>query len=189
MDELRNGYKWIPKENRKKILLVCDDIRMNSGVATMGREIVLNTCHYFNWVVIGGAIRHPDKGKIFDMAQTTEQETGVKDVYVKLYPVDDYGNQQIIRELINLEKPNAIVAYTDPRFFLWLFHMENEIRQKIPMFYYSIWGDVPYPYWNKSYYESCDLHMCISKQTKNIVRNVLGEENVMDLDAILKREK
>ena len=32
----------VPKDQRKKILLICDDIRVHSGVATVGREIVLN---------------------------------------------------------------------------------------------------------------------------------------------------
>ena len=39
--------------------------------------------------------------------------------------------------------------------------------------YYNIWDDVPYPLWNEDYYESCDLLMNISKQTQNIVKNVI----------------
>ena len=35
----------IPKDKRKKILLMCDDIRVHSGVATVAREMVINTCH------------------------------------------------------------------------------------------------------------------------------------------------
>ena len=33
---------YIPKADRKKILLLCDDIRMHSGIATMAREFVVN---------------------------------------------------------------------------------------------------------------------------------------------------
>ena len=44
---MTEGY--IPKADRKNILLLCDDIRMHSGIATMGREIVLGTANQFNW--------------------------------------------------------------------------------------------------------------------------------------------
>ena len=58
----------------------------------------------------------------------------------------------------------VIMIYTDPRFWIWLFHMEHEIRQNIPIFYYNIWDDWQ-PQYNENYYESCDLIMNISKQT------------------------
>ena len=66
----------------------------------------------------------------------------------------------------------GIMIYTDPRFWVWLFEMEHEVRQEIPIFYYNIWDDLPYPRWNENYYESCDLIMNISRQTVNIVNQV-----------------
>ena len=36
---MKEGY--LPKEQRKKILLLCDDIRMHSGIGTMAKEIIL----------------------------------------------------------------------------------------------------------------------------------------------------
>jgi glycosyltransferase involved in cell wall biosynthesis len=39
--------------------------------------------------------------------------------------------------------------------------------------YYTIWDDLPYPRWNEPFYESCDLLMCISKQTYGIVDEVV----------------
>jgi glycosyltransferase involved in cell wall biosynthesis len=65
--------------------------------------------------------------------------------------------------------------FTDPRYWIWLFQMENEIRRKIPMIYLNIWDDLPAPLYNKSYYESCDTLLAISKQTENINRMVLGD--------------
>ena len=62
---MKEGY--IKKENRKKILLLTDDIRVHSGVATVGREIVVNTSHRYNWVQLAGAINHPEKEKIQDL--------------------------------------------------------------------------------------------------------------------------
>ena len=61
---MNKSYKYLPKDKRKKILLITDDIRVHSGVATVGKEIVLETCHHYNWVQLAGALKHPDKGKI-----------------------------------------------------------------------------------------------------------------------------
>ena len=36
---------YIEKTKRKKILLLSDDLRMHSGVATMSKEIVIGTAH------------------------------------------------------------------------------------------------------------------------------------------------
>jgi len=66
--------------------------------------------------------------------------------------------------------------FTDPRYWIWLFQMENEIRRKVPMIYLNIWDDMPAPIYNRSYYESCDTLMAISKQTQNINRLVLGDK-------------
>ena len=44
------------------------------------------------------------------------------------------------------------------------------------MIYLNIWDDMPAPLYNKSYYESCDTLMAISKQTQNINRLVLGNK-------------
>jgi glycosyltransferase involved in cell wall biosynthesis len=167
-----NGY--ISQSERKKILLLCDDIRMTSGISTMAREIVIGTSHVFNWVNLGAAINHPDQGKKLDLSQDTNNNVGIPDASVFLYPISGYGTQELVRGLIDLEKPDAIMFFTDPRYWVWLFQMENEIRKKIPMIYLNIWDDLPAPIYNKSYYESCDTLMAISKQTLNINRMVLG---------------
>ena len=54
--------------------------------------------------------------------------------------------------------------------------MEHEIRKKMPIIYLNIWDDLPYPMYNKPYYESCDTLLAISKQTENLNRAVLGPE-------------
>ena len=157
---------------KKKILLFSDDLRMSSGIGTMSREFVLGTLKHYDWVQVGGAIKHPDNGKVIDMNESVRNETGVKDANLKIYPVDGYGSPDLLRYLMTAEKPDAILHYTDPRFWEWLYQMEHEVRQHIPIFYYNIWDDLPYPMWNEPFYESCDLIMNISKQTVNIVNNV-----------------
>ena len=170
---MKEGY--IPQAQRKKILLLCDDIRMTSGISTMAREIVIGTAHRFNWVNVGGAITHPDKGKRFDLNADTNINAGIDDASVYLYPVDGYGSPELIRQMIAMEKPDAIMMFTDPRYWIWLFQMEHEIRKQVPIVYLNIWDDLPYPMYNKPYYESCDALLAISKQTENINRSVLGE--------------
>jgi glycosyltransferase involved in cell wall biosynthesis len=167
--------KWLPKEERKKILLLSDDLRVHSGIGVMSREIVENTCGVFNWIQVGAAINHPEAGKIIDVSGDVEKNTGVKDASVRIYPQNGYGNSMVVRYLIENEKPDAILHFTDPRYWIWLYQIEHEIRQKIPMMFYTIWDDLPYPMYNKNFYRSDDGLFAISKQTYNIVKNVLGE--------------
>jgi glycosyltransferase involved in cell wall biosynthesis len=171
---MKEGY--IPKEQRKKILFLCDDIRMTSGISTMAREIVVGTSHRYNWVNLGGAINHPDQGKRLDLSADTGRVNETNDASVFLYPISGYGTPEAIRQLMEIENPDAIMFFTDPRYWIWLFQMENEIRKKVPMIYLNIWDDLPAPLYNKPYYESCDTLMAISKQTQNINRLVLGDK-------------
>ena len=157
---------------KKKILLLSDDLRMSSGVGTMSKEFVMGTIHHYDWVQMGGAIKHPEEGKVFNMDDNIRKETGVKDAKLTIYPISGYGNQELLRDVMRRERPDAILHYTDPRFWGWLYDMEHELRQEIPIFYYNIWDDWPAPKYNEFFYESCDLIMNISKQTVAIVREV-----------------
>ena len=151
-----------------------DDLRMDSGVATVSKDIVFESLNEYDWVQIGGAIKHPEVGKIIDMSKGLD-EFGIKNGYLKIYPVDGYGNEDILREVMEIEKPDAILHYTDPRFWIWFYNMESEIRREIPIFYYNIWDDLPDPQYNTNYYKSCDLLMAISKQTYGINRRLVPE--------------
>jgi len=158
---------------KKKILLLSDDIRIPSGVGTMSKKLVLGTVDKYDWCQIAGAVKHPESGQIFDLSKEISEQEGVEDAYVKVYPVDGYGNEEIMREVIQLEGGfDAILHFTDPRFWQWLYNMEHEVRQTTPIMYYNIWDDLPYPHWNENAYESCDLLMAISKQTYNINKHV-----------------
>jgi len=174
---------YTPKDQRKKILFLCDDIRMTSGISTIARELVIGTSHRFNWINVGGAIQHPDNGKRLDISEDTNKIMGIPDASVFIYPINGYGSPELIRQMMDIEKPDAIMFFTDPRYWTWLFQMENEIRKKVPMIYLNIWDDLPAPLYNKSYYESCDTLMAISKQTLNINKLVLGDKAA---DKILK---
>lgn len=174
-------------EKKKKILLLSDDLRLTSGIATVSRDIVLGTVHKYDWVQIGAAINHPDKGKVMDLSDDAKILTKTQSPYIKIYCNDNYGDPVLLRKIINLEKPDAVLHFTDPRFWGWLYNMEHEIRTKMPLMYLNIWdgaglvGDTPTdPMWNADAYASCDLLMAISKQTYGINHRILKriEENL-----------
>ena len=172
---MKEKFGYIPQNERKKVLLLCDDLRLHSGVATVAREIVVNTAHHFNWANVGGAINHPDQGKRLDISQDTNNHAGIEDSSIIIYPTSGYGTPDLIRQLINIEKPDVMLLITDPRYWVWLFQMENEVRRKMPIVYLNIWDDYPAPQYNRAYYEACDSLLAISKQTMNINKLVLGE--------------
>jgi len=157
---------------KKKILLLSDDLRMTSGIATMSKELVLGTIHKYDWVQLGAAIQHPEFGKVVDINQDVRDRTGIEDASLKIYPSHGYGDINILRTLLAIEKPDAILHFTDPHYWQWLYDNEHEIRQQVPILYYHIWDDLPDPKYNRDYYESCDWIGCISKQTYGIVHRV-----------------
>jgi len=163
-------------EKRKKVLLLCDDPRYSSGVGNMSREIITQSAHRINWVVLGGLTKHPDQGKRLDLSADVNSILGITDSYVHLIPYSGYGDSKILRTLLLSEKPDAIIIFTDPRYWIWLFEMEREIRNQVPIIYLNIWDNYPAPLYNKPYYESCDVLLAISKQTKNINEIVLGDK-------------
>lgn len=173
-----NKEGYIPQVDRKKILLLGDDLRAWSGVGRILKEIVIHTAHHFNWCQLAGSINSPDQGKIFDISNDINKEAGIEDSSVKLYPVKDFGTPQILREVIALEKPDAIMIMSDARFYTWLFNLEDELRTKCPLVWLSIWDDLVSPAFNLPYYSSCDLLMGISQQTHNIHKMVLDSGNV-----------
>lgn len=165
---------------KKKILLLSDDLRLTSGIATVSRDIVLGTVHKYDWIQVGAAMNHPDSGKVLDLSDDCNKITGINDSYVKVYCNNGYGDSLLIRRLIEVEKPDAILHFTDPRFWGWLYNMEHEIRTQIPLMYLNIWdgaglvGETPTdPLWNKEAYSSCDSLMAISKQTYGINKRIL----------------
>jgi hypothetical protein len=171
--------------SKKKILLLSDDLRLHSGIATMSRHIVFQTVDKFDWIQVGAGINHPDRGKILDVSSDVQKETGVSDASVKIIPWNGYGDATLIRQLLEIEKPDAILHFTDPRYFVWLYEIEAEIRQQCALIYYNIWDNLPDPMWNAAYYASCDALLGISRQTYGINRRVLETKYGDELDIVL----
>lgn len=173
---MKNSFRHVPKSERKKILLLCDDIRMPSGIGHMAREIVTNSVQHFDWVNVGAGIKHPENGKFLDISEDVRKLSEVEDAEVKVIPFNGYGTPDLVRQLMQSEKPDAIMIFTDPRYWTWLFNIEREIRSRIPIIYLNIWDDLPAPLYNRDYYDSVDTLLGISKQTTLINQLVLGEK-------------
>ena len=133
LPKLRKIDPNLPK--KKKILLLSDDLRMHSGIANVSRDFVFGTLDKYDWVQLGAAVKHPQENQIFDLSQEVGQKENIENAYLKIYASSGDGNPQVLQELIRLEKPDAILHFTDPRFWGWLYNMEHELRQTIPLMY------------------------------------------------------
>ena len=168
---------------KKKILFIGDDIRFFSGVAVALKEMVAQTVHKYDYALISGAHNHPEVGKICDMSAEFNNITGIKDAYVRLYPANGYGDANILFQIIDIEKPDAIAFITDPRQYGWLFAIEAQIHSMgIPLVYWNIWDSQMTPQWNRPFYDSCDALLGISRQTHNNNMWVCDPLNCISLD-------
>jgi glycosyltransferase involved in cell wall biosynthesis len=152
-------------KEKKKIFVISDHPLAPSGVGTQTKYVIeslLKTGRY-KFVCLGGAVKHNDyqPQKVGDWG----------DDWI-IYPVDGYGTPEMVRSAIFNEKPDVLWFMTDPRFYEWLWSIENEIRAHIPMVYYHVWDNYPYPKYNKKYYDSTDVIVSISKVTHDIVQTV-----------------
>jgi glycosyltransferase involved in cell wall biosynthesis len=158
----------------KKIKIFClaDSPLAPSGVGTQTRYMIegLLQTGRFQFVCFGGAIRHPDYKPI------RTEEYG--DDWL-IYPVDGYGTQEQVRALLKAQKPDIVWIMTDPRFWGWLWEIDNEIRTVAPLVYYHVWDNLPYPTFNRKWYLSNDLIASISKVTHDIVENVAPEVDLV----------
>ena len=148
-----------------KVLVLSDHPFSPSGVGTQTRYMVegLLETGEFSFVCFGGAIKHNDY-------KPQKWEKYGEDLVV--YPVDGYGNPDMIRSVLRTEKPDILWFMTDPRFFSWLWEIEDEVRALVPMVYYHVWDNYPLPKYNKIWYDSTDVVAAISKVTHDIVANV-----------------
>lgn len=115
-------------------------------------------------------------GMITDEQHGVSTVSGYGDLW-KILPTNGYGDPNLIRSILSQEQPDMLWFMTDPRQFIWLWQMEDEIRPHIPMIYYHVWDNYPLPYFNKDFYDSTDAIISISKLTHDIVTKV-GDEKI-----------
>ena len=146
---------------KKKVLVLSDHALSPSGVGVQTRHLIegLLKRHPGEWSFrqFGAAIKHAN----YDTVVVNE------DFIVK--PIDGFGNREMLRVTLAAEKPDILLIFTDPRFFIWLWEMEDEIHQVCPIAYWHVWDNRPTPRYNDVLYESTDLINCHSYLTYEMV--------------------
>tara|TARA_B100000131_G_scaffold317869_1_gene360672 strand:+ start:1084 stop:2340 length:1257 start_codon:yes stop_codon:yes gene_type:complete len=152
-----------------KVMTISDHPGIPSGVGTQTRYVIeaLLKTGKFSVVSLGGAIKHPNYER-----QTVD---GYPPELWTVIPIDGYGSPMEIRGAISAEKPDILYFMTDPRFYRWLWDMEDEIRSLVPLVYYHVWDNYPPPVYNEVYYKSTDVIATISRVTSDIVQIVSPE--------------
>ena len=150
-------------KKRIKILTLSDHPLLPSGVATQTKYMIeaLLQSNKFEVISLGGAVKHND--------YTPTSVEGYENRW-NIFPIDGYGDEAILRRFLYDHKPDIVWFMTDPRFYEWLWMMENEIRQHVPIVYYHVWDNKPIPVFNKNFYDSTDAIVTISKLTSECVR-------------------
>jgi len=170
---LQNGTLQMSENKKTKILMIGDHPLAPSGVGTQLKYIcdALLKSGRYKIISLGGAVQHES----YEPKHVESPEGYWEKEDFTIYPVDGYGVPDQIRSVIWTQKPDVMLFMTDPRFYEWLWQIENEIRPLVPMVYYHVWDNYPYPQYNKKWYDSTDVIASISKVTYDIV-NVVAPE-------------
>jgi len=148
-----------------KILLLSDHALSTSGVGCQSRFLINGLISKGCWSVrqLGAALKHDN----YDIVQVDP------DFIIK--PIDGFGDPDMLRVILATEKPDVVLLFTDPRFFTWLWDIEDEIHQICPIAYWHVWDNGPLPEFNSAYYEATDLINCHSHTTYEMVSSKFPE--------------
>lgn len=153
--------------NKKKTILMLSDHPLStSGVGTQARWLIhgLISTGKYSFRCFGGAVRHDDYN-----LNVVNQDFIIK-------PTDGFGDKGLLRQTLVQLRPDALFLFTDPRFFIWAWEMEDEIHQICPIVYWHLWDNDPWPDFNKVLYESTDLINCINWPTYQMVKERFPEK-------------
>jgi glycosyltransferase involved in cell wall biosynthesis len=152
--------------HKKKILVLSDHALSTSGVGTQTRHLINGLIAKGEWTFrqFGAAMKHADYRTVV-----------VNDDFI-IKPIDGFGTKDMLRVTLATEKPDLILIFTDPRFFGWLFEMEDEIHQVCPIAWWHVWDNLPKPAFNAPFYESTDLINCHSYLTYEICKQDFPEK-------------
>jgi glycosyltransferase involved in cell wall biosynthesis len=151
---------------KRKVLILSDHALSPSGVGNQTRHLVNGLIQKGTWSFrqFGAAIKHADYRTIV-----------VNEDFI-IKPIDGFGNRQMLREALATERPDALLIFTDPRFFTWLFEMEDEVHQICPIAWWHVWDNYPVPDFNKPMYEGTDLINCHSYLTYEFCKELYPDK-------------
>jgi glycosyltransferase involved in cell wall biosynthesis len=150
----------MPENGKLKVLVLSDHALSTSGVGTQTRHLIEGLLKKNTWTFrqFGAALKHNDYRTVV-----------VNEDFI-IKPIDGFGNPDIIRVTLATEKPDLIFIFTDPRFFYWLFEMEDEIHQMCPIIWWHVWDNYPYPHFNNDFYDATDTINCHSHMTYTMIK-------------------
>lgn len=148
------------EKKKYKILMLSDHALSTSGVGCQSRFLIEGLLKKGTWSVrqFGAALKHVN----YDVVEVDP------DFIIK--PIDGFGDPNMLRLALATEQPDVLFIFTDPRFFTWLWDMEEEIHQICPIAYWHVWDNKPTPKFNAAYYASTDLINCHSHLTYEMVK-------------------
>lgn len=155
------------EENKKlKVLVLSDHALSTSGVGTQTRHLIQGLLQKKAWTFrqFGAALKHND------------YRTVVVDEDFIIKPIDGFGTPELLRVTLSVEKPDILFIFTDPRFFTWLFEIEDEIHQICPIVWWHVWDNYPFPKFNEPYYEGTDILNCHSHMTYTMLKEYYPEK-------------
>jgi glycosyltransferase involved in cell wall biosynthesis len=149
------------------LLTISDHPLIPSGVGLQTRYVIEGLLRTGKYRVhsIGAAIKH--------------QDYRVQNVFPELYhgdwtiePCDGYGDREKMRRWMDQIKPDALLIVTDPRFYVWLFEMEDEINSQCPIVYWHVWDNDPAPRFNDMFYECVTGMAALSLKTFGLLQDL-----------------
>ncbi len=149
-------------KRKKKILMLSDHALSTSGVGCQSRFLINGLIEKGCWSVrqFGAAMKH----------NSYETVTVNPDFIIK--PIDGFGNRELLLQTLAAEKPDVLLLFTDPRFFIYVWEMHDEINKICPIAYWHVWDNRPAPMYNKVLYEATDLINCHSHLTYEVVNEI-----------------
>jgi len=156
----------MPENGKFKVLVLSDHALSTSGVGTQTRHLINGLLEKGCWTFrqFGAALKHQDYRTVV-----------VNDDFI-IKPIDGFGNPDLIRVTLATEKPDIVFIFTDPRFFTWLFDIEDEIHQSCPIVWWHVWDNHPFPSFNKTYYDATDKLNCHSYMTYELLKEKYGNK-------------
>ena len=150
---------------KKKVLVLSDHALSTSGVGVQTRHLINGLLKKNEWTFrqFGAAMKHDNYDTVH-----------VNDDFI-IRPIDGFGTPELLRVTLATEKPDLLLLFTDPRFFIWAWEMEDEIHQVCPIAYWHVWDNRPTPKFNSVLYESTDLLNCHSHLTYEVCKEIVPD--------------
>lgn len=153
--------------SKLKVLSISDHPLIPSGVGLQTRYVIeglLNTGRY-KFHSVGSAIRHNDY-----RLQNVFPEKYNGDWIIE--PTDGYGDRERMRKWLDIHRPDILFIVTDPRFYIWLFEMEDEVNSQCPIVYWHVWDNDPAPQYNEPFYECITEIAPLSLKTYGLLQDL-----------------